>query len=625
MKYIKDKRILVIAFLCFCVAAFLLVLTIKGKDDKEAKVASADISEVTEVKDKLVIKPLENDIEIVRPLERKTSTSEEHITFLGMSDPNKELKLNNENIQVYYTGNFVKEVPLKIGINSFQFTLGDKVVNYEVIRKFQIIDSITPAKILSVEGGTKITITAKLYSGSKAYAELNGKRIEFNQVESDEYISARGTTYATFTGDLLTEEVNSKTSLGHIVIHSSFEGKEESKEGGEVVLNTKEREKKYGIINKESALVYDSKTTSVVPLNEVYPLAKGTEDYITSKVIIDDKEYYNLASNKRIKAEDMDLAVTKVNNGNEISNISIYEENNSTILKIKESSKAPYTFKAENAGFKDIKNQDYSIDNYDLDEMKIYFDYANSINDEINLEDNPLIKEASVSNNEKYLSLKLKDRYIGHRAYYDEEGNLIFKFKNKKKSLKDMTIVLDPGHGLIENSKLDPGALGFNHINENIINVQMSKLIEGQLKEKGANVIRLDTENTAYPLKERGGKARENDADLYLSIHNNSGGSGKYNATESYYFTPYSESYSKNINESLAECYNNVLFKENKGEYNRGSKYNYYTVTLERENPSVLVEVGYIDNPVSFNKIINNDYQAELAKSIVKGIENSIE
>jgi N-acetylmuramoyl-L-alanine amidase len=53
-------------------------------------------------------------------------------------------------------------------------------------------------------------------------------------------------------------------------------------------------------------------------------------------------------------------------------------------------------------------------------------------------------------------------------------------------------------------------------------------------------MVRLDTERKA-DLKIRGAKAREYNADLYLSIHNNSGGSGKYNGTETYYFTLFKE------------------------------------------------------------------------------------
>ena len=51
----------------------------------------------------------------------------------------------------------------------------------------------------------------------------------------------------------------------------------------------------------------------------------------------------------------------------------------------------------------------------------------------------------------------------------------------------------------------------------------------------------LYTDSDAYPLNERGAEARKNNADLYISIHNNSGASGKLNAVETYYYTPYSK------------------------------------------------------------------------------------
>ena len=70
----------------------------------------------------------------------------------------------------------------------------------KLLREDKIIDSIIPKDTLMLEGGMEAEIVAKLYSGSTAYAEINGEKIELTQVESDEFISARDTTYATFKG-----------------------------------------------------------------------------------------------------------------------------------------------------------------------------------------------------------------------------------------------------------------------------------------------------------------------------------------------------------------------------------------------------------------------------------------
>ena len=119
-------------------------------------------------------------------------------------------------------------------------------------------------------------------------------------------------------------------------------------------------------------------------------------------------------------------------------------------------------------------------------------------------------------------------------------------------------------------------------------------------------------------------EAREKNADLFISLHNNSGASGQLNAVETYYFTPYSKVFAENINKSLVKCYENELFPKEDNNYDRGAKYNNYTVTLERENPSILIETGYIDNPKAFNKLIDEGIQTKIAKYIVKGIEESI-
>ncbi|MDS0524463.1 N-acetylmuramoyl-L-alanine amidase [Clostridium sp. SHJSY1] len=623
-----NKKVLKFVTIMICTIVFISFKYLVDKNDLKMKRADAISANMIDLSNNLVIPPLNDDIKIIRPLKKKIYTREETITFLGMADPNKDLKLNNKKIDVYYTGNFVLEVPLSVGINNLNFSLGDKKLSYIVIREFSVIDSIRPSKLVNIEGGMDITITARLYSGSKAYAELNGEHIELKEVESNKYLSARGTSYVNFIGNITTNEVKEESNLGHIVIHSVYNGVKETKSGARVILNKPQIKESVGVINKDSSFVYDNKTISVIPLNEVYPLAKGTEDYITSKIIVDEKEYYNLASGKRVKTEDIDIVPYKVFEKSKITNISVFEEDNNVLVKIDKNNKYPYTFLTDDIGFKDMKNQDYSLDDYKLQNIKIYFDYDDNTKAKIKFKRNFLFKDASLheENGKNYLYLNLKDsnKYNGHFAYYDEDGSLIFKFKDKKKSLKNMKIVIDPGHGLIENNKLDPGALGFNCINENFLNLEISRLVEYKLKERGAHVVRLETENTSYPLKIRGSKGYENDADLYISIHHNSGGSGKLNANESYYFTPYSKDYAKSINESLTSCYNKVLYKGSKGDYSRGFKYNYYTVTLERENPSVLIEVGYIDNPVFFDKIINEECQIKIASSIVDGIEKSI-
>lgn len=626
IKHIDNKK----KFILFMIILFVGIV-IGGLIQNKAKeeISTSAIEEITAInQERIVIKPLENDIQVIRPSSNKVTTGEKKITFSGMSDPKMEMKLNNEPIQVYYTGNFILEAPLNIGVNNFNFTLGNKSLNYEIIREDKIIESITPKDTLMLEVGMEAEIVAKLYSGSTAYAEINGEKIELTQVESDEFISARDTTYATFKGIYIVPKVEKDVVLDDFYVKATYDGKEINKKGGKITIKNPLDKGTEVVIKNDSARVYDCNNTSVTPQVESSPLAKGTKDYITSKIIVDNKEYYNLSSKKRVRSEDVDIIKIQENLENNIRDISVFQKDNKTIVKVKPTSKLPYNIDIVPVEYKNQSKQDYTVEEFKPNEINIYFDYIKDLENEIDFNENNLFDliEVKEKDGQKYLSLKMnKDsNYNGHFTYYDNEGNLIFEFRNPKKDIEDMVIVIDPGHGLIENKILDSGAMGWSNINENVINTSISKFLEDGLKKRGAKVIRLDTENEGLPLKIRGAKGREYNGDLYLSLHNNSGGSGKYNGTETYYYNPYSKKLAKNINKSLVDCYNNILFKGVEGDYDRGAKYNDYTVILERENPAVLVEVGYVDNPVSFNKLIDSDYQKILAESIIKGIEDSL-
>ncbi|MCI5044172.1 MAG: N-acetylmuramoyl-L-alanine amidase [Aquisalinus sp.] len=75
-------------------------------------------------------------------------------------------------------------------------------------------------------------------------------------------------------------------------------------------------------------------------------------------------------------------------------------------------------------------------------------------------------------------------------------------------------VVIDPGHG-----GRDPGAIGPTGVFEKTVNLAAAKQLREILKARGYSVI-LTREGDTYPeLEERIETAREEDADLFISIH----------------------------------------------------------------------------------------------------------
>ncbi len=99
---------------------------------------------------------------------------------------------------------------------------------------------------------------------------------------------------------------------------------------------------------------------------------------------------------------------------------------------------------------------------------------------------------------------------------------------------------MDPGHGGI-----DDGASGFGHL-EDELNLQVAKIVESKLKQKGIEVKMSRTSDVYISLAERAQMANSYGADAFISIHQNSSDNQSASGIETYYhidkigYKPYS-------------------------------------------------------------------------------------
>ena len=89
-----------------------------------------------------------------------------------------------------------------------------------------------------------------------------------------------------------------------------------------------------------------------------------------------------------------------------------------------------------------------------------------------------------------------------------------------KSSLKNKLIAIDPGHGGSE-----PGAV-VGSVKEKDLNLDIGLKLKKLLEESGARVFMIRDDDTFVSHFVRAGMANEVDADVFISIHNNSAGSG---------------------------------------------------------------------------------------------------
>ena len=105
--------------------------------------------------------------------------------------------------------------------------------------------------------------------------------------------------------------------------------------------------------------------------------------------------------------------------------------------------------------------------------------------------------------------------------------------------------------------------------------------------------------------------------DLYISIHANSVASGSSSArgSQAYYFTPMSYPLAKSVVTYVEQAlgYSNLSFNCAEAEY---------SVTLQNDFLSILVETAFMSNPSDLAMLTNSTKQDEIAGAILKGISD---
>ena len=135
-----------------------------------------------------------------------------------------------------------------------------------------------------------------------------------------------------------------------------------------------------------------------------------------------------------------------------------------------------------------------------------------------------------------------------------------------------MTIVLDPGHGGINpaNNQRETGAIGYDNLYEKDVNLKIGLYLRDYLNEyKDVNVVMTRSDDTYLTVFERGIIARNNKADLFVSLHNNDSKADS-NGVEAFVTSNTSlQKYQEQTYTLATKIVNNIA---NLGIYNRGVK-----------------------------------------------------
>lgn len=182
-------------------------------------------------------------------------------------------------------------------------------------------------------------------------------------------------------------------------------------------------------------------------------------------------------------------------------------------------------------------------------------------------------------------------------------------------TLDGLTIVVDPGHGGSEK-----GALGCLGDKEKEINLKIANELKNLLCLMGANVVMTRECDANISLDDRIKVARENDSNIFVSIHLNSIPDIKFDVhknkgTSVYYYNQNSKELAKSVQETLIGKI---------GTRNDGVRTASFAVIRPTEYVGILVEVAYMTNPIDSVMYTQEDFPREAAKGIADGILNYV-
>lgn len=192
------------------------------------------------------------------------------------------------------------------------------------------------------------------------------------------------------------------------------------------------------------------------------------------------------------------------------------------------------------------------------------------------------------------------------------------------------TVVIDAGHG-----GKDTGAIG-NGLKEKDLTLDVAQRLERHLRAQGFPVVLTRRDDRYLELFDRAMIANKIPKALFVSVHFNDNNSAKGEGVETFYaeqkaaFSDDGWSFSKLFKErpeaspkdqgaGFARTLQMSMVSKLKVA-DRGAKPRQLAVVRLTRCPAVLVEGGFLNNPVEAKKIAQEDYRERLAEALADGV-----
>ncbi|GGC75005.1 hypothetical protein GCM10007216_02020 [Thalassobacillus devorans] len=177
-------------------------------------------------------------------------------------------------------------------------------------------------------------------------------------------------------------------------------------------------------------------------------------------------------------------------------------------------------------------------------------------------------------------------------------------------------IIIDPGHG-----GNDPGAT-YKSYEEKNFNLSIAlKVREYLLKNYEVDIVMTRLSDLTVSLEQRTQLANSEDADFFLSIHNNAAGGTGF---ESYIFNgtvpPVTKTHQNIIHDKILDA-----VEAKYGVNDRGKKRANFHVLRETKMSALLLEVLFVDNPEDIKLLTDPEFIQDVSIAIGEGVKKAFD
>lgn len=197
--------------------------------------------------------------------------------------------------------------------------------------------------------------------------------------------------------------------------------------------------------------------------------------------------------------------------------------------------------------------------------------------------------------------------------------------KEGQLSLRGKIICIDPGHG--GTSSTDKYRVGIHGEREEWINLRVAQELKRKLEEWGAKVIMTRTSDVFVPLEDRAKIAKNNKADVFVSIHHNATADTSVNFPIIYFHGAASENLAGvALGENMASAFGKYFYQKETQE-SLNSDYTIFPkngASVLRNTygiPGVLAEASFFTNPGEEARLKQENYNSMEAEAYLMALE----